>query len=313
MAEKMKALVKEGRRLAVQKIAPPALEADGQVIVQVIMAGLCRTDLYAASGILKTPDSLVLGHEFAGVISESSSNNFKAGDRVVVNPLLSCGHCRHCLNQTHGACGLAEFIGIDRQGCFAGYINVPAASIYRIPETLPFQSGAYAEPVAAALAVLKTGIKPEQKGLMIGANRFSQLLQKIMRVYGFANIDRFDPIKEGATANLEESSYDYVIETLIDSKILATMVRVVKPGGIIILKSRQHEEISFKLADLIKKEPILHVVNYGSFDEAIDLLSSGRIEIDDLIDGVYPLEQFRKVFSGAQGNEALKPFFAPWD
>ena len=315
MSNQMKALVKEGRRLAVQKIAPPTLEAAGQVIVQVITAGLCRTDLYAASGILKTPDSLVLGHEFAGIVAESSAPEFNPGDRVAINPLLSCGHCAHCLNQAHGACDQAKFIGIDLHGCFAGYIGVPATSIFRIPEALPFLSGAYAEPVAAALAVLKTGIKPDQRGLIFGANRFSQLLKKIMTVYGFNRVDLYDPIKDGygnrERANLDDSAYDYVIETLIDSKILAEMVRVVRPGGTIVLKSRQHEEVSFKLADMIKKEPVLHVVNYGSFDQAISLLSSGKIAIDDLIDGVYKLEDFRQVFNGAQGNEALKPFFGP--
>jgi len=310
MQKTMKALIKDGSSIAVQNIAQPSLQSDGDVLVQVMMAGLCRTDLYVAAGLVKTPDPIVLGHEFAGVVADSSAANFKSGDRIVVNPLLSCGHCSSCLQHAHGACGQAKFIGVDRQGCFAGYINVPASSIYAIPDSLPFLDAAYAEPVAASLAVLKTGIKPEEKGLIFGANRFSQLMQKIMKVYGFDKIDLYDPLTE--TRWLEDSAYDYVIETLIDSKIFAEMVRIIKPGGKIVLKSRQHEDLTFKLAEIIKKEPVLHVVNYGSFDEAISLLSSGKISIHDLVDDIYPLENFTPVFNGARGSEALKPFFAPW-
>ena len=307
----MKALIKDGKRIAVLNVAQPELQADGDVRVQVMMAGLCRTDLYVAAGMLNTPERLVLGHEFSGIVAGSNADGYKSGDRVVVNPLLSCGHCRNCAKNAHGACGQAQFIGVDRNGCFAGYITVPATSLYAIPDSMPFLDAAYAEPVAASLAVLKAGIRPDEKGLIFGANRFSQLMQKILKVYGFENVDLYDPVVDAG--GLDDSAYDYVIETLIDSKIFTEMVRIIRPGGKIILKSRQHEALTFKLADIIKKEPIFHVVNYGSFDEAITLLGSGKIAIDDLVDGIYPLEQFTPVFNGARGSEALKPFFAPWD
>lgn len=311
MSEKMKAILKDGSSLSVRSVPQPQLAQDGDVIVQVMLAGLCRTDLYAAEGKLKTPEQLILGHEFAGIVSDAQTDSFKAGDRICVNPLLSCGKCAHCHKGAQGACAKAEFIGIDRNGCFAGYIVVPEEAIFKIPQAMPYLEAAYAEPVAASLAVFKSGISPSEKGVIFGANRFSQLMQRIMRLYGFENIDLYDPATQ--QGQLEDSSYDYVIETAINTEIFSELVAKVKPGGKIILKSRNHDAVSFRMNEVIKKEPIFHLVNYGSFQESIDLLASGKLDISNLVDGIYTLEKYAPVFANSKESESLKPFFAPWD
>lgn len=309
--EKMQAIIKQGTALSVQNVGAPTLKQAGDVLVQVMLAGLCRTDLYAAEGKLKTPERLILGHEFSGIVTDSEGDNFKAGDRICVNPLLSCGRCSSCLSHAHGACAESQFIGIDRDGCFAGYIVVPQESIYKIPETMPFLDAAYAEPVAASLAVFKAGIRTDERGIIFGANRFSQLMQKIMQIYGFDNIDLYDPATQ--KGQLDDSSYDYVIETAINTEIFSELVAKVKPGGKIILKSRNYEPLSFRMNEVIKKEPVFHLVNYGSFQESIDLLAGGKLDISGLVDGIYKLDKYAPVFAGSKESESLKPFFAPWD
>ena len=108
---------------------------------------------------------------------------------------------------------------------------------------------------------------------------------------------------------MDKNAYDFVIETVATNSSMREIVRAVRPGGKIILKSRQHELVSIKLADLVKKEPTIHAVNYGSFDEALQLLQRKLITIDDLVDGIYPLTDFKRVFATAQNSESLKPFF----
>lgn len=311
MTTKMNAVIKEGSTLSAKSVAIPQLREAGDVLVQVILAGLCRTDLYAAEGKLKTPDTLILGHEFSGIVAESNDSSYNPGDRVCVNPLLSCGSCNHCQRGCHGACLEAKFIGIDRDGCFAGYIVVPAASLYKLPDHMPFLDAAYAEPVAASLAVFKASISKSEKGVIFGANRFSQLMHRIMILSGFDNVDLYDPIKQ--KGQLDDSSYDYVIETAINSKLFTDLVAKVRPGGKIILKSRQYEPVSFKMNEIIKKEPVMHVVNYGSFDDAMTLLASGKLDITNLVDGIYSLENYAEVFANSKASESLKPFFAPYD
>ncbi len=311
--EKMKALVRDGNSVAVRALPQSALLKQDDVVVRVMLAGLCRTDLYAAEGKIKTANPLILGHEFSGIVTEVGSDveQVAAGDRVTVNPVIPCGKCKYCNNGTAAGCQRYEFLGVDRNGCFAGYITVPASAIYRLAHGVSFMAAAYAEPVAASLAVLKTGIQPEERGIIFGNNRFSQLMEKILRVHGFNNVAVYDPLNE--EDSFEREAFDFVIETMVSTETLSDMVEAARPGARIILKSRQYEPILLRLNSIIRKEPVFHVVNYGSFEEAVGLLVSGRVQVDDLVDGVYPLEDFEVVLKRAGQKESLKPFFAPWD
>lgn len=306
---RMKALLKQGNSVSVQLIARPQLSDARSVIVRVIMAGLCRTDLYAAEGKIKVCDPLVLGHEFSGVIEEIGSevDGYKPGQRVTVNPVMPCFSCKLCLTGQQAFCQESTFLGVDRCGCFAEYVCVPQAALLSLPGGISDLAAAYTEPVAASLAVLKAGIKPGERGLIYGKNRFSQLMEQILRVESITNFQSVDP----SVDRMEDSAFDYVIETVLTTEAIPQMVRALKPGGKLILKSRQYEPVAIKMTELLKKEPVMHVVNYGSFEEAIQWLASGKIDVESLVDGIYNLEEYSQVLSAAHRKEALKPFFAP--
>ncbi len=305
MPTKMKALIKDTGALEVRSVAEPQLKSDDEVIVRVELAGLCRTDLYVAEGRITAPDPLILGHEFSGTIIKTADRvtGLRTGQRVTVNPLFSCRKCVRCVTGAMHTCQDAAFLGIDYDGCFAEFVSVPAHSIYPIPDKLSFFEAAYAEPVAASLAVLKTGIQPANTGLIIGVNRFSQLLVKILEIHGFSNIT----VCGGDAISKDE--YDFVVETALSRQTLDSMVQAVKPGGKIILKSRHFEPVSFSIFNAIRKEPVIHIVNYGSFDDALELLASGKLNIGDLVDGTYRLEDYARVFARSRSSESLKPFF----
>lgn len=306
---RMKALLKEGNSVNVQLIERPQLADARSAVVRVVMAGLCRTDLYAAEGKIKVCDPLVLGHEFSGIIEEIGGDveGFKPGQRVTVNPVMPCFNCKLCLTGQQAFCQESTFLGVDRCGCFAEFVCVPQTALLPLPEGISDLAAAYTEPVAASLAVLKAGIKSGDRGLIYGKNRFSQLLEQILRVESITNFQVADPSLD----RIEDSAYDYVIETGLSSEAVPVMVRAIRPGGKVILKSRQYETVSIKMTELLKKEPVMHVVNYGSFEEAVDWLASGKIDVESLVDGIYDLEEYTKVLAAAQQKEALKPFFAP--
>jgi len=121
----------------------------------------------------------------------------------------------------------------------------------------------------------------------------------------------YDPLDE--QDSFEPEAFDFVIETMVSTETLTQMVEAARPGAKIVLKSRQYEPILLQLNSIIRKEPVFHVVNYGSFEDAVDLLASSRVQVDDLVDGVYLLENFEEVLQRAGQKESLKPFFAPWD
>lgn len=307
---RMKALVREGNQVSVQLMPRPELTDACSVVIRVTLAGLCRTDMYAADGKIKVVDPVVLGHEFAGVIDEIGSDvdNLKVGQRVTVNPNLPCMNCQYCRASAFDICQNSTFLGVDRCGCFAEYICVPASSTLTLPDTISDLAAAYTEPVAASLAVLKAGFRRDEKGLIYGSNRFSQLMVQILHAYDFNNITVYDTSENG---NLpEEGSFDYVIETTLTNDSFAGMVRAIRPGGKLVLKSRQYDPIDLNMTSLLKKEPVMHIVNYGSFSDAMELLATGKICVEPLVDGIYDLEDYKRVFATARNKESLKPFFS---
>lgn len=305
----MRALVKDREFASVKNIARPVLKSDSDVLICVKLAGLCRTDVFAAEGKIKCADGLVLGHEFAGIVTEagSAATGFKPGDKVTVMPVMPCGSCALCTSNEHDKCQNTTMLGVDHDGAFAEYISVPASAVYKLPAGLSFKHGAYSEPVAASLSVIKSGIQPHQKGLIYGDNRFGQLIARILKAYHFDNVTIYDP----ASGPLEESAYDFAIETLATTQTMDDIFRALKPGGRVVLKSRKHEHIGINFNTAIKKQITLSAVNYGDFKDAIQIMADGLLQVDDLLGDVYALEDFEQVFARSKTHESAKIFFRP--
>lgn len=304
----MRALIKGQTAVEIRNIARPPLRSKNDVLIRVELAGLCRTDVFVAEGKIKGKDDLVLGHEFSGIIEEAgiAANDFKIGDKVTVMPVMPCGSCQFCTSNDPDKCQNTTMLGIDHDGAFAEYISVPASAVYKLPDTISFKQGAYSEPVAASLSVMKAGISPEQKGMIYGDNRFSHLIARILRAYHFKDLTIYDQNSKNA---LEENAYDFVIETIADVKVMEDIFYAIKPSGKVVLKSRKHDPIGINFSTAIKKEITLSAVNYGDFKEAIQLMADGRLQVDDLLGDVHELEEFETVFERSKTHENKKVFF----
>ncbi|MDP3985509.1 MAG: alcohol dehydrogenase catalytic domain-containing protein, partial [bacterium] len=112
----MKAIVKTRTSVAVRTVPVPRISA-GDVLIKVAMAGLCRTDTYAARGTLKVKEGTILGHEFSGTIEQvgRSVRKLKRGDRVAVMPIVS--------NKQGDYVG--PMVGVNTHGAYAEFIRVP--------------------------------------------------------------------------------------------------------------------------------------------------------------------------------------------
>ncbi len=291
-----------------QKTIPTVSNAD-DVLIRIAYAGLCRTDVYAANGLIDTKGERVLGHEFSGVVIGTGSDvkNVSLTDRVTVMPIMACGICELCQNGNKDLCQDSLMLGIDRDGAFAEYIVVPANIVYKLPDNVSFKQGAYSEPLAASLSVLKAGIKPEQKGVIFGENRFSHLISRILKVNGFEDVVIQDV--ESST-RLKDNTYDFVIETLASSEVMEQAFAAAKPKGTIILKSRRHDLVGINFNQAVRKELSIKAVNYADFDETLALLARDDFSIDDLFGESFALGEFKGVFKDAETNEGLKIFFA---
>jgi threonine dehydrogenase-like Zn-dependent dehydrogenase len=309
MAKQMLAVVKDAGKTQVRQVPTSELRDPQELIVRVMKAGICRTDLLAAGNEIDTAPTLVLGHEFSGVIEAVGKNphRLKEGDRVTVNPIGPCRRCERCQAGDATNCMDPAFVGLQQDGGFAEYVRLAQAAVVKLPAKVSFLEGAYAEPIAAGLAVLKAGIRPEEKGLICGTNRIAKLIQRLLFAHGFRSVECVDAAQGPRAA---PGQYDFAIETDPTPQDFAMMLQAIRRRGKLILRSRVHRHVEFPLQAALHKEPVLHVVNYAPFEETVGLLASHAVELADLFGRQYPLGSFAEAFADARNGEAKKLFLA---
>lgn len=306
----MKAIILTDNGVKLELHQPrPQITRHDDVIVRVKAAGLCRTDIYVADGLIRVPKPLVLGHEFSGIVESvgTTVTSIAVGDKVAVMPFVSCGTCPQCREGRSDLCQKVEALGIVRDGGFAEFVCVPASVAHKIPPAMPFMVGAYAEPVAASLAVLKAGITPHERGLIYGENRISLLTHLILKANNFDCVEILSDLSKTDVA-ARESSYDYIIETAATADSFTAMIEMVRPGGKIVLKTRKHEPVPINIQKAVLKEITFQSVNYGNFDEGIELMASGKLDLSPLCGKTYALEQYQDFFKDGRSGEAKKLF-----
>ena len=295
----MKALIKEGDSLYLSLLPIPQ-PAPNEVLIKVKMVGLCRTDIAIMQNQIKTISPLIPGHEFSGELIACGKHvdTFSAGQRVTVNPLISCQKCHFCKKNMLHLCQTPQFMGLDCHGAFAEYVCVPEHAVYLLPDGIEWKTAAYAEPIAASLAVLKTPITQKMKGWVYGEGRIAKLTYQIMKHNGFHRLEM------GLTP--QGTDFDFVIETTSDPQMFHTILERIIPQGHLILKSRSIEEVLLPIGALVKKEIQLHAVYYAKFEKAVTLLK--ELSLGPLLGQVYDFSDYQKMLNVAAQGENKKLF-----
>lgn len=301
----MKALVKQPNGVSVATLPTPDA-TPGTVVIAVMLSSICRTDVYVAQDIIRTRTPLVLGHEFSGIIHSIGDGveNLAAGQRVGVMPLFAAS------NTPITSGGAVDYssvrmLGMHDDGSFAEFVRVPAHAVYALPDTMTWQQGAYLEPVAASLAVANAQIAPAHKGLIYGDNRISRLTQRCLLASGFSDVDVCS-----SNDALPANHYDFIVETLATTEAMARIITALKPGGRLILKSRQHTPVAFNVNQLVMKGITIEAVSYAPFQQGIDLIASGKLAVDDLFGQTFALDDYARAFAADSAGENRKIFLA---
>lgn len=277
----MKALKRKNHQLMMEDCSVPKI-GPKQVLIKVLMAGICRTDQYVGNGTIQVKEPRILGHEFCGLVAKDSSN-YKQGQTVTVNPLAQD----------------LSFIGIDHDGCFAEYVAVPEDQVYPI-NTHNLKLAAYIEPIAASLAPLKALSDKNQLVHIFGTNRIAQLTALILQLEGYKT-------QLIAPNSLEANSCDIVIETLMDEASIAEITKILKPQGLLILKSRFPNKVPVNLYEFVKKEIKIESCYYYDFVKSIEFALSNEAFFDQIFGQDYDLSDFEEAFN--QNNKGEKKIF----
>lgn len=296
----------DARRTGLERRPWPVRQSNSEVIVEIELAGLCRTDLYVAEGRLEGKPGVVLGHEAVGHVTETGSavTTLQNGDRVAFDPWIHCGNCDGCRHSEPVRCHSLGRLGIDVDGVFAQAVRVPAANAIRVSKSISAQRAAYLEPVAAAMGVLRADLHSEQRILIAAENRIAELTARLMMRAGLPR-PTVSPDAQAAC------SFDVVIDAGLSSGRLASMLDAVRPGGLVIIKSRSVDPVELTASSLVEKDLTLVAPPYGSFAEAARALEDSTLGLDDLFGQTYPLDRFEEAFREATSSEAKKVFITP--
>ena len=248
----MKALVYTANQEMTYRDEPVPVRGDGEALIAIDSVGICGSDMHAYLGHdSRRVPPLILGHEAVGTVIEGS----EPGQRVVLNPLISCGQCAECLGGKQNLCGKRDLIGMYRAGAFAEQISIPEQNLIAVPEGMSSAKAALTEPGATGLhAVLLAEqymSRPisESRAVVIGAGSVGLLTALILQDKGVqsvviaetnalrrhtvlehTSINVIDPIENP----LEESKYDLVFDAVGGAATRDASVTAIKPGGVIV-------------------------------------------------------------------------------
>ena len=165
---------------------PAPQAADGEVVVQVSVAGICGTDRHLIGGEYPAIPPVTLGHELEGIVTATGTGTTMAvGTRVAVDPNIACLNCRYCRMGLVAHCLNLHAIGVDRDGGLAEFVNAPQRQAYELPADLPAGFGALCEPLACCLRAMDHAtVQPGDKVAVLGGGVIGQLLAQLARVAG---------------------------------------------------------------------------------------------------------------------------------
>jgi threonine dehydrogenase-like Zn-dependent dehydrogenase len=293
-------------------IPTPTAEND-EVLIEVLMAGICNTDLELMKGYY--PYQGILGHEFVGIVR--SNNHALNGERVVGTINVPCLGCPMCKENIYSHCYDRKALGINnKNGCFAEYITLPTHNLMKVPANVSDEAATFTEPLAAALQIqTQIHIKPSDRILVIGDGKLGNLIVQTLLIKGYEvwlqgkhEIKIKKLLDKGALQfkPTMQDLFDVTIECSGHPAGFATAIQHIKPRGTIVMKSTYAQDIQLNISQLVVNEVNLIGSRCGPFKPALNLLEKGLIDCKGLIDSIYPLRKAISAFSRAKESGSGK-------
>ena len=288
-----------------------------EVIVDVIQAGICETDLQLCKGYMGFAGTL--GHEFVGI---ARSGRF-AGQRVVGEINCACHACEMCRRQLANHCPNRTVIGIfAHDGAFADSVIVPDRNLHAVPDHVSDAEAVFVEPIAAACRIAEQILLDGSEIVtVLGDGRLGNLCAQVLRHHGCdvrvvgKHDFKLEVLRqlEIPAIKLEElqpqRDSDIVVDCTGSPTGLTTALQLVRPCGTIVLKTTVADDQTLHMAPFVIDEIKLLGSRCGPFAAALELLSSRAISVKPLLTATYPLEAAATAFEHAVRKDALKVIF----
>jgi len=300
--------------------ADPTVEPD-EVLVAPGYAGICGTDLHIYRGEFHSRVTFpaILGHEFGGVIQEVGRDveGYRVGDRVVVDPIISCHRCPACLSGHLNACRTLKLLGVDLDGGFGQYVAVPSSHLYALPDSIPMAHAPMVEMYGLGHHILWRGqVQPGETVAILGTGKLGLSILDVLchgaspattivtdlqpfrletarklgadHVIDIAQEDPVERVMEitrgaGADCVIEAVGHYHLVEG--QESPLAQAVKMVRTAGRIVTTGlgEQLSAVHFKTLVLKEAQIIASRVTLGEFPRAIRLVEKGLLHPELLV------------------------------
>jgi L-iditol 2-dehydrogenase len=322
--------------LRIEEVPVPSI-AEDEVLVKVDACGICGTDVHILRGHFPVPNlPLIPGHEFSGRVVEvgSSVDRVTVGEPVTADINIGCDRCYYCRHQMRMFCPQLSQIGVHRDGAFAEYVKAPAAAVYRLPDHMTPEQGAYVEPLACAMhGQERAEIRAGSTVAIIGAGPMGLVHVQLSKLRGAAQIIASEPNAArrskaadlGADVVLDPASTDAVeavceltegrgadcvIEAVGSIETYRDAFEMVRRGGTVVAYGAAPSTATLELKpfDIYSKELTIvgsYAGTYATWPDAIALIRSGRFDPLKLISNVLPLTDLVRGIEAAERDKDI--------
>lgn len=312
----MKAIkVIEPFKVEITEVPKPVIQKEDDVIIHITSGGICGSDIgiYNGTNSLATYPRLI-GHEFGGIVEEVGSGvtSVKPGDKVAVDPVVSCGSCYACKIGRHNVCSTLEVMGVHRDGGFSEYVVADAANVHKFHKDFDESLLGLVEPFTIGVEINNRGqITKGDKVLIMGSGPIGIAAMQVAKRNG-ADVMMTDLVRErldkaksmGADEvvlvseeNLEDRIMKFtdgegipvIVDTVCVPASFEQSVQLACPAGRIVVIGLKDQPSSITMADITKKELTIvgSRLNNNCFDEVIEGFEDGSLHPEDLMTKSY--------------------------
>ncbi len=338
----MKAVVKDKPQpgVTVKEMSTPGLGQE-DVLIKVNRASICGSDLglydytQAYAGFAKLP--IIPGHEFAGEVAQVGTGvkEFKLGQLVVAESVVSCGSCRFCRSSDTNLCLNLSILGIHRNGGFAELSAVPEKHVHHLRNGIDLTEAALVEPLAVVCHALFdiSRVKPSDFVVVVGPGPIGLLGAEVARASGTNRVlvsgvgidDKrlqlasklgFSAISAPKENPVEETlkstngvGADVVVVAAGAGQALLDACEMVRKGGKIVSIGIFAKPVELNVTSLVRRQISLYgtfASNWKNYEEAMNLIEYGKVNLKPLVTHRFPIDEATSAFEVAKTKEGCK-------
>lgn len=315
----------------------------GEVLLRVLVAGVCGTDLHLHAGEFSPTYPLTPGHEFVGIVvgaGEGADGAALVGHRVVVDNTASCGHCVECRRARPAYCENIVAQGVNAPGGFADFVVTDAGRCFVVDDLDP-EVAVLTEPTACVVHGLdRLGLAPGADVLLFGAGPTGLVLTSLLNRSGagrlvvaaptaaklqlarargadeVVQIDRSDPVAaDRRLRELAPGGFDVVIDATGALAVLGRILSLTRTGGTVFVYGMTEEAARWPVApyEIFRRELTIKgsFAQQYSFDRALTALRTGRVDPTGIVSRRFGLDEYADALAAVSDSSVVKSVIVP--